>query len=252
VKLIHTSDWHIGGQAGEARQAEQLVAHLLARPDLDQLALVITGDITDDGQAAQWRVVQRTLAPLTGLLPIFMVPGNHDVGDHGITFDPVRAARSCDFIDAIATTPIRTVRGMRVWEWAAHKIVGLDSTRGQAGELLPPLARGELGAEQLAALEAELMDDIDTIILLHHHPRWHDQAHLLEDAGALTHLLNRRPRVRAVLYGHQHAEGTWGSATACLWLASGKSMALQGEHLQYRTLDCETMWVQTVSCLTPV
>lgn len=248
MKLIHWSDLHIGGSAGELGALKRLVAHVLARADLAACALCVTGDITDDAQPQQWRDVQRTLAPLTGLIPIFMVPGNHDAGAHGVTFDKARAERSRTFIDAIATTPERTTHGLRVWRWADHKIVGLDSTRGQAGELLPPLARGEIGAEQLAALEVELMDDEDTIILLHHHPRWHDAAHLLEDAGALTHLLTRRPRVRAVLFGHQHVEALWGRSPARLWISSGKTTAAQAGRLLYRELDLETLRLGVSAC----
>ena len=97
----------------------------------------------------------------------------------------------------------------RVWHHAGRRIIGLDSQAGQEGEWLPPLARGELGQRQLMLLEVELQTPAPTTILLHHHPLWHDPAHLLEDAVQLRKLLERRAWVDDVLFGHQHRAGVW-------------------------------------------
>lgn len=237
MKIIHISDTH-----GEGEALKALVGHILAREDLAQLALAITGDITDDSQPAEWRTVQQALAPLVGIVPIWMVPGNHDTGMKGITYDEERAARARTACDMISTTPITaSPTGLRVWRWGTHRVIGLDSQRGQAGELLPPLARGEIGAAQLAALEAELADPAPTIILLHHHPLWSEWAHALEDSEQLLALLDRRPQVKAVLYGHRHREesATRGKhgAHKTLYLGAGKST----EDRAYRILELETL-----------
>lgn len=233
MKIIHLSDPH-----GDGEGLRAIVGHVLARPDLAQLALAITGDVTDDGQPHEWRAIQQALAPLTGLVSLWLVPGNHDCGMKGITYDEERAARARTACDIISTTPIiASPTGLRVWRWGVYRVIGLDSQRGQAGELLPPLARGEIGASQLAALEVELADPSPTIILLHHHPLWDEALHVLEDAASLKALIERRPHVRAVLFGHQHKEAVWGTPKTRLWVSSGKST----DQRAYRVLDLETL-----------
>lgn len=86
----------------------------------------------------------------------------------------------------------------------------------------------------LAALEVELADPERTVILLHHHPRWGEPAH-----------------VRAVLYGHQHVEHAEMDAGGCHWLASGKSTDLVEGRLSYRTLDLDSGQLQTVTIPGP-
>lgn len=232
MKIAHISDTHGDGEALKA-----IVADILARPDLAQLAVALTGDVTDDGQPAEWRAIQQALAPLVGLVPLWLVPGNHDCGMRGITYDEERAARARTACDMISTTPIiASPTGLRVWRWGVNRVIGLDSQRGQAGELLPPLARGEIGASQIAALEVELADPAPTIILLHHHPLWSEWAHALEDFKVLLALLDRRPQVKAVLYGHRHREDT-ATRGKTLYLGSGKTPADRA----YRVLDLETL-----------
>jgi 3',5'-cyclic AMP phosphodiesterase CpdA len=245
VKIIHLSDLH-----GEEAAIKRLVAHVLARPDLASLAIAITGDITDDSKPSEWRAVQTALAPLVGLVPIWAVPGNHDCGHVGITFDPERAERARRACDMISATPIVTSpSGLRVWRWGTWRIIGLDSQAGNAGEMLPPLARGEIGTKQLAALEVELGDPAPTVVLLHHHPRWDEPLHVLEDAGELTRLITRRPQVRAALFGHQHKEALWGKegGASRLWISAGKSTEERGGRLRYRTLDLETLRLEVCS-----
>jgi 3',5'-cyclic-AMP phosphodiesterase len=247
VKIIHLSDIH-----SLVPQLKQLVLHIGARPDLDDCALVVTGDVTDDGQPQEWRAIELALAPLVGKLPIMVIPGNHDCGALGVTYDRERAETAAKYCRKLSSPPVvDSPTGLKVWELEAWRVIGLDSQRGNADDWLPPLARGEIGTAQLAALEIELADPAPTIILLHHHPRWHDQGHLLEDAGELLRLLERRPQVKAILFGHQHVEGLWGSATARLWISSGKSTEVKDGHLRYRTLELETMRVQGVTLPAP-
>lgn len=247
MKIIHLSDIHSSIAA-----LKQLVRHIGARPDLNDCALAITGDVTDDGQPQEWRAIELALAPLAGRLPVYIIPGNHDCGALGITYDRERAECAAKYCRKLSSAPIvDSPTGLKVWTLGAWRIIGLDSQRGNADDFLPPLARGEIGHAQLAALEVELADPAPTILLLHHHPRWHDQGHLLEDAGELLRLLERRPQVKAILYGHRHVEGLWGSATARQWIASGKSTDLVDGRLQYRTLELETGRLQTLTCPAP-
>lgn len=245
--LIHTSDWHIGGQAGEARQAEQLVRWLCAAMPTERAALLITGDVTDNGTRAQWEQLTRLLAPLRALphLTLHIVPGNHDVGLHGITYDPKRAALAAQMCAALSAPTVEEQHGARVWELDGARLIGLDSQRGQGGELLPPLARGELGAMQLLALDMLLAADTrPTWLALHHHPRWSDLAHELEDAAELRAIIARHPHIKGVCYGHRHVESLH-TEHGTIWLASGKTTAAQAGRLALRTIDLATERVQT-------
>jgi 3',5'-cyclic-AMP phosphodiesterase len=249
VKLIHTSDWHIGGQAGEARQAEQLVRWLCAAIASERAALLISGDITDNGTLAQWEQVERLLAPLRDLpgLTLHLVPGNHDCGMHGINYDPARAALAARQCAALSAPTVEEQHGARVWELDDARLIGLDSQRGQGGEAIPPLARGELGTMQLLALDMLLgADDRPTWLALHHHPLWSDFAHELEDAAELRAVVARHPHVKGVLYGHRHVEGLRIKG-GTRWIASGKTTAAQGGRLALRIIDTTFGGVQPVT-----
>lgn len=243
--IAHLSDPHMGERGINEARLHQIAKHIRARHDAgEEIACALTGDCAHDGQLAEWVDLQAALEPLRGHVPLWIVPGNHDVAHLGIVWDHTRAERAGLEISALADAPLRELRGLRVWGWGEYKIIGLDSTRGRA-----VLARGEIGAEQLAALEVELADEQPTVILLHHHPRWRDRGHVLEDASALLASLQRRPHVKAVLYGHQHLEATWGSEGARRWLCAGKATDLDADgRLRYRTIDPLSGRVQVVTC----
>ena len=247
----HTSDWHIGKSPSEARNARQLVKGLSLRPGIEHDVLVISGDVTEDGQAKQWQEVEEILAPLYGKLPHLIVPGNHDCGLHGITYELGRVTRTRNAIRKLSPLPDLDVAGLLVWQIGAWRFVGLDSQRGNEDSFLPPLARGEIGAAQLAALEVVLHDDIPTLVILHHHPIWPEPAHVLTDAAQLKQILGRRACVRGVLYGHQHVEALVCDEGGCQWLASGKTTDLVDGRISWRTYELETGRVQTCTIPAP-
>lgn len=241
MRLIHWTDTHLGAEGADnaavlSRCALDVQARALGG---EALAVVLTGDITDDGQAWQWRQVHTALAPLVGLVPVYAVVGNHDTGMRGVTYDEARAERSADALTLLCPTPLRRADGLKVWRVGGYKLIGLDSCTGNADDLLPPLARGEIGREQLLALEVELADVVPTIIVLHHHPLWSDWAHALEDSVALLHLLDRRDHVEFVLYGHRHLEGHRLRAGTD-YLAGGKTTDAVKGKIHWREIDLET------------
>lgn len=244
MRIVHLSDTHL---RGDARRLIQITRQLRARQDAGaDLALAITGDVTENGELAEWVDLQAALQPVYGRMPIWIVEGNHDVGARGIHWSAERAARARLEIGTWADPTVHEARGLRVWQRGKLKVVGLDSTIGR--ELL---ARGEIGAAQLAALEVELMDQVDTVILLHHHPLWQDPLHALKDDAALLALLDRRPQVRTVLFGHQHVEAQWMRGRT-LYASSRKVTDLDSEgRLAWRELDCSTWTMQRVTCPAP-
>lgn len=53
------------------------------RNALHVVGVLHLGDIVDDNSAQQWARAKRALAPLDGVLPYLLVPGNHDYGTRG-------------------------------------------------------------------------------------------------------------------------------------------------------------------------
>lgn len=250
MNLIHWSDLHIGAGQAEEDNLAQLVRWVLTRRDLGISRLILTGDITHNGLPGEWVKVEQLLAPLKDRLPLHLVLGNHDCGQLGIVYDARRAATSAAAAARLSEPPTRALAGLLVWEQPGLKIIGLDSQRGNAGRALPPLARGELGAEQLAALEIELADEVLTVLALHHHPRWRDPAHTLVDCTALDALVSRRPHVVGVLFGHQHV--AYRAPGARLWYGSPKSTELLPDgRLGYATFEPATGRFQLVTVSPP-
>ena len=76
--LVQLSDLHIGGNENGMDPIPRLEAVIEAvrslpnRPD----AVLVSGDLTDDGAAAGYRVAREVLDRLD--LPLHVIPGNHD------------------------------------------------------------------------------------------------------------------------------------------------------------------------------
>jgi len=156
------------------------------RPDV----VVATGDLVDKGSEAEYRHLERILAPLKA--PVFLIPGNHDARE------PLRAVfagegylhRNGDFLHyTVENFPVRIV--------AADTVI-----EGEPG--------GTLDRPRLAWLEARLAEDRTrpTILLMHHPPFATGIVHMdaMNCAGAadLAAVIARNPQVERILCGHVH------------------------------------------------
>lgn len=245
--IAHASDLHVGESADNARHLATLAKIWRGQYDARLIdAVVVTGDLTHNGERAEWDALSRALAPCLGHVPLMLLLGNHDTGALGITYDDTTARMSRREAATLSHPHSRYAHGLRVWWVGEVKVIGLDSQAGNAGEILPPLARGEIGGMQLAALEGELMDEVPTIIALHHHPLWSEWAHVLEDAPALLALIERRPHVTHVLYGHRH-HAQIQRVGGVQYVASGKTVDPVGGQLVWREIDTVTGDVREVS-----
>lgn len=172
---------------------EQLAVALRA-PEIDHI--VITGDVTNfslPGEFAQAAAWLEALAPAER---VSLVPGNHDA--------LVRVAES----EGLGRWAPWT-RAADGWPFVHRReglaLIGLNSAVPTA----PLLARGRLGAEQLARLEKVLAEEGRAgrlrIVLLHHPVaegavNWR---RALADRSALRAVL-RRAGAELVLHGHAH------------------------------------------------
>lgn len=170
--------------------AARVVERLLSfRPALD--AVLVTGDITDQGDAREYATAREVLSPLgSRLLPL---PGNHDIpGQIRTSFpdSPAGATREGGKLHyAVDIGPVR--------------VIALDSS-------VPEEPWGALGRDQLAWLDAELAatPDRPTLIALHHPPVAVGMAGMdrmaLKDADALADVVRRHPQVGRITCGHVH------------------------------------------------
>jgi 3',5'-cyclic-AMP phosphodiesterase len=189
--LVQLSDPHIGATwaAGDPvallRAAVESVRRMPDAPD----AVLMSGDLADNAADAEYELVHELLAQLGA--PVYVLPGNHDDRD--------ALRRHFDLPGAVGTPVQYTV------ELGPLRLVVLDSTR-------PGEDRGELDADRLSWLDAELTGAPDrvTLVALHHPPvstgvaAWDEIGLPAADRRALGAVLDRHPQVRRVVAGHVH------------------------------------------------
>ncbi len=191
IKAAGKLSYRVVDTAGMLRAC---VAHLLAqrqRPD----AVVFTGDLTDFGRADEYAVLRELLAPLSmppSLIPIYLIPGNHDdrAAMREAFPDHAYLRQSPVFIQyVIETHPLR--------------IVAIDT-------VVPGESGGALCEARLAWLEARLAEQParPTLVLMHH-PPFHTYIGHMDNIGlkggeSLAAVIRRHPQVERVLCGHLH------------------------------------------------
>jgi 3',5'-cyclic AMP phosphodiesterase CpdA len=199
------------GRVDVAGCLERAIDHLLAlqpRPD----AVLITGDLTNDGDAAVWTELRATLARLEA--PIFPLPGNHDERE-------LMRAAFADLGLFRAGGPLCFATDL-----GPLRLIGLDS-------LIPGDPAGRLGPEQLAWLDARLGEQPGkpALVALHHPPFRtgidHMDAMRLEDGDALAAVIGRHVQVERVLCGHVHRSVQRRFAGTIAQIAPGTAHAVQ-------------------------
>ena len=195
--LLQLSDLHIRepgrlayGRIDTApylREAVASIGRLPQRPD----AVVITGDLTDFGRAAEYDHLRELLAPLAPL-PIYLLPGNHDERQQLRASFPEHAWLGTEgFVQY--SVPV-----------GAMQLIALDT-------VVPGASEGSLCAERLDWLAAQLDAHRDRpVVIAMHHPPFRtlighmDEIGLLQGADELEALVARHPNVERVICGHLH------------------------------------------------
>ena len=197
--LLQLSDTHIRepgrlayGRIDTAPYLAQAVASIGRLPQAPD-AVVITGDLTDFGRAAEYEHLRALLAPLP--MPVYLLPGNHDsraqlrasFPDHPY----LGPGGDGDFIQY--SVPV-----------GGLQLIAIDT-------VVPGASEGRLCPTRLQWLEAELDRHVarPVVIALHHPPfrtliGHMDAIGLLEGADALEAIVARHPSVERVICGHLH------------------------------------------------
>jgi 3',5'-cyclic-AMP phosphodiesterase len=199
------------GRVDTAGCLERALDHLSALPHRPD-AVLITGDLTNDGDAAVWAELVGALGRLQA--PIYPLAGNHD--DREL----MRAAFA--HLELFpAAGPLRFAVDL-----GPLLLVGLDS-------LIPGDPAGRLGPEQLAWLDARLREapGKPALVALHHPPFRtgidHMDAMMLEDGDALAEVIGRHAQVARVLCGHVHRSVQCRFAGTIGQIAPGTAHAVQ-------------------------
>ncbi|MGW0581243.1 metallophosphoesterase family protein [Streptomyces sp. NPDC002920] len=219
MRILHLSDTHIeradepdsrGVNATDSLRL--MLGELRHLRDVD--AVVVTGDLADDGSVEAYATVRGLVGDFARPLdaPVFYTTGNHDERS---AFAKVLGS---GHPDAVAEFPgeersaVSTVGGWR--------LVTLDS-------LVPGKVYGGLGAGQLEWLRGVLSAPAEhgTVLAFHHPPISHplsatQQVFGLRDPGELAAVI-RGSDVRVLLTGHFHLQLCGFLAEVPVWVTPG-------------------------------
>lgn len=203
------SDTHLDGGGRAAERAARVMAYLDGLP-LD--AVLVTGDIADHGEPAEYEQAREVLKSRH---PVLMCPGNHDVRG------PFRKV----LLDDSGDGPINEV----------HKVAGAvfavcDST-------IPGRDDGFPGDETLGWLDERLgAEPGSPCFVCFHHPPVNLHIPYVDGIRQfgekpLAALIERHPQVVAVLCGHAHTAAVTTFAGRPLLVAPGvvSTLRLPGE-----------------------
>lgn len=183
IRLIHTSDLHLGRHDPAVLNDLVLLVHRLRSQDRVS-RLLMTGDATNTGSVGQFDHAREILgnhAALAGPAAAGLVttqpgtgvvPGNHDYGPRRLVFSEVQTDHFVEFFGQLPAPgdPFSIGEG-----WGLQ-VLRVCTTRG-AGRRDQFLARGSC-VDQLASLRQRLGDDGDKphgvvrVLLLHHPPSY--------------------------------------------------------------------------------
>ncbi len=190
VAVLQITDTHIYARPDRAYTGIDTLASfeavlaLARRTHWPPNAIIMTGDLSNDGSEAAYRRLRARLIELD--VPVYCLSGNHDDEE---TMRRVLPGHN-----------VYVVQGTDLGAWRA---VFVDTVRsGQVG--------GQIGAAALETLERELAGHRaqPALICLHHPPvaigsRWLDRLGVA-NGEALFEVLERHANARAVIWGHAH------------------------------------------------
>lgn len=194
MKILHITDTHILADSGlhyglvnTSSLLQQVVEHAYKQERCD--AIVVSGDISDDGSPASYEYVALTLSSLAHKwsAPLIVACGNHD--DRA-------SLREVFSLPGTSGEPINYVK-----ESATHRFIVADTSVPRAGW-------GFLG-ETTEWIEQQLTHEKPAILVLHHPPTTPPttlhSALRLTDAPQLARMLAHLDiKPLAILAGHYH------------------------------------------------
>lgn len=189
--LVQLSDLHIGGNENgmdpipRLEAVAEAVRALPNRPD----AVLVSGDLTDDGAADGYQLAREMLARLE--VPLHVLPGNHD-----------HRGRLREAFDLPGAGDVPINYSARVGEL---RLVAFDS-------IVPGQDPGDFPPDQLRWLDEALSAEpqAPTLLALHHPPlatgipEWDAINLLAPQREALATVVGDHPQLLGIVGGHLH------------------------------------------------
>jgi 3',5'-cyclic AMP phosphodiesterase CpdA len=195
--IAQISDPHVGLHADYADSVVALERAVAAVGAMDPapVAVLLTGDLTFDGDPEEYAKVRELLEPLE--MPVHPIPGNHDRRENlrAAFSDHPGIAGAGEFLDyEVDCGPVR--------------VVNVDTlVEGEAG--------GAIGPERLGWIERELQAaNGPAILAIHHAPvgvglaEFDEIGLAQDDRDALRELCERGPAPELIITGHIHRAAT--------------------------------------------
>lgn len=195
-RILQITDTHlaappqrVSGVLDTAQAFERQVAAIAeALPRIGPVdALLVTGDISDDGTAQSYKLFREMVEPLG--LPLLVIPGNHDQRE------PMRAA--------FADLGLFAAAGALNWvrDLGDLRIVGIDTLVEGSG--------GGIVDEATSSFLADALAFDGPILLAMHHPPFESGIAFMDSIGlagkaALAAALSRSPADIRIVCGHLH------------------------------------------------
>nr|WP_062340945.1 metallophosphoesterase [Herbidospora sakaeratensis] len=181
IVVAHVSDTHIDGGPRATERAERVMRHV---DGLAVDAVIVTGDIADNGAPAEYELARKIL---TTRHPTLICPGNHD------SRAPFREV----LLGSSGSAPVDQVLSV-----GTFSIVLVDSS-------IPGRAEGRLEPSTLAWLDETLSAlPGKAFVGMHHQASSLHSPYVdgigLRNPGELADVLGRHSNVVAVLSGHAH------------------------------------------------
>lgn len=209
MKVIHLSDLHIG--RSENYEKLILLADRIIQKfnDDNKPTIIITGDITDDGDIHQFRKVKKVIQELenTGFI-VVPVPGNHDYGNNGIIEETSSQTAFSEYLGKNHRYPYEIKNG-------DHHIIIVDSMEAEMEKIDFIGAQGCIGRRQLNNLNAIIEEikensaNAKITVALHHHPFYYKYFLALRDADnfkkVVGDITGKNQKIDCLLFGHKHA-----------------------------------------------
>jgi len=184
--ILHLSDFHLTENGAPVWNTDTMAHFQRAIEQIREMehvdAIIITGDMSDDGSLWTYEYIDRAFQSLG--IPTYCCLGNHD--DSSVFLREFRP----NFIQHLGTASVD--------DW---RIIFIDST-------IPGMSRGRISDKRLEVLEQELSEDSRQCIIAFHHPPmepggWLNKK-LLENRSDFMELISRYDQVKLVLFGHIH------------------------------------------------
>ena len=215
TRLLHLSDLHIGRTKKEedrCRRVFQWISiHYPGEP------VLVTGDLTHSGTEKQCLRMRGLLDGLAASNAILTVPGNHDYGFLGLTFEQASWKNWYSHL----TDPLGWP-GTATWSWLDHDpenflgvlkhggmaYFGLDSCDPEDEQIC---ARGLISKGLAIKLAQELRKEeyskLTRVVMLHHHPFKGSLWTALRGSRRLLTAVEGNCHI--LLFGHHHHCGIW-------------------------------------------